>query len=378
MDIQKIWTRVKSNTLHCFTHDSIIVSKEHFLTELNKIERISLSEKVTNTMRFALFRANLYNLGFGKCTLEDFAEYTQYVKTIELTHLLISSIHSKDLFTISYKNSKVQEHYQQVVINNNFIIYNTFHYGAFISLVDYLAFMNEDVYVLVSSWMQEKPLESNDNKVGAFRSKFKSKVNVKLINSNDISCLLQLKELKDSCRINSKRVAIVTLIDGNILESKIGVPRQTCGFLGNKINLHQHITNMAEKLKAPLVHCYMTIKDMKMNLNIHEVLDFGCKNESSTEAQDKIIQDFEQLLHSESIGMWTLVADLHVAINKNQLPKEIQFVDENNYDENRFTEVFLGHDLFIFDSKYYILYEVNKSKNKNNIKERVIVSNIIL
>ncbi len=378
MDIQKIWSRVKNNTLRFFAPSSIIVSKEQFLKELDRIERISLSENVSHTMRFALFRANLYNIGFGGSIFDDFSAYTQYVKTIELTHLLISSIHSTDLFSITFKNKQVNEKYQQVVQKNNFIIYNTFHFGAFISLVDYLAFKNEDVYVLVSSWMQEKPLENNDNKVGAFRSKFKSKVNVKLINSNDISCLLQLKELKDSCQKSSKKIAIVTLIDGNFLELRKGESRNTGAFLGDKVNFQQHITNMAEKLETPLVHCYMTIKEKKLILSIHEVLDFGQQLVSSNEAQYIIFNDFEQLLHKESVGMWTLVADLHITINKNKFPKDIQLIEENNYNETRFTEVYLGHDLFIFDSKYYILYEVNKSKKLDNIKERVIVSKIII
>ena len=92
--------------------------------KLDNTERIQLSQNVSHSMRFALYRANLYNLGFGKSVSEDLQVYTQYVKTIELTHLLISSIHSLNSFCIQFKDSTTETRYKDVTNNCHFVIYN--------------------------------------------------------------------------------------------------------------------------------------------------------------------------------------------------------------------------------------------------------------
>lgn len=80
-----------NNKFSFVMNKSINISHKQFVEKLDNTERIQLSQNVSHSMRFALYRANLYNLGFGKSVSEDLQVYTQYVKTIELTHLLISS-----------------------------------------------------------------------------------------------------------------------------------------------------------------------------------------------------------------------------------------------------------------------------------------------
>ena len=367
----------KSKLSYPIRRDSIMVSQKRFADKFEEIDRIQLSQSVCNTMRFALYRSNLYYLGVGKSVQEDLETYTQYVKTIEMTHLLISSVRSLDSFSICFKNIQVEELYQQVIKDNCFVVYNTFHFGAFISLVDYLAFHNEEVYVLVSSWMKSKPLEHNKDKVGVFNSKHNSKVNVKLISSEDISCLLQLKEIKEMCQVSHNRVAVVTLIDGNMLEPTKDRSKYSYYFLNNKVRLRQHVTTMAERLNAPLVHCYVTSQNQRLKLNIQDVFDFSNSGLTSTEVQKQICLDFEREITENSIGLWTMIADLHVTIERKERFSQPTYLVESDYDDKRFTEVYVGHDLFIFDSKYGILYEANNAKMLTTKKEKVLYSNVV-
>lgn len=367
-----------NNKFSFVMNKSINISHKQFVEKLDNTERIQLSQNVSHSMRFALYRANLYNLGFGKSVSEDLQVYTQYVKTIELTHLLISSIHSLNSFCIQFKDSTTETRYKDVKNNCHFVIYNTFHFGAFISLVDYLAFHNDEVYVLASEWMIEKPLEHNDYKVRSFKKNNKSKVIVKFINSGDISCLLQMKEIKELSKINSKKIAAVTLIDGLVLENSSEKSNNYFSFFRGKVVIQQHITTFAERLKIPLIHCYMTSNNQKLELNIRDVFDFPKSTQTSTEVLSKICSDFEQILKGNNIGLWTLIADLHVSIQNTERLSQTKYVEETNYEENRFTEVYLGHDLFLYDSKYGIAYQACKYKKLKNKKEKVISAHIIL
>lgn len=118
--------------------------------------------------------------------------------------------------------------------------------------------------------------------------------------------------------------------------------------------------------------------DIDKLIETRDVFDFPKSTQTSTEVLSKICSDFEQILKGNNIGLWTLIADLHVSIQNTERLSQTKYVEETNYEENRFTEVHLGHDLFLYDSKYGIAYQACKYKKLKNKKEKVISAHIIL
>lgn len=355
MDVKQIIEEIRSNGFGICQNQKLIYSLDVYREE--KKRAFTLFDSITtDSLNFAIFRANLYQLGLGNDIDDDSKLYKKFLVSCKVQSIQSNTFFLKNSFKLIFKDTNIETQFKRLEQSKQLYILNGFHYGAFRTMLNYLVSNDYIVYLLLSN---KKEGETACKMEILQQSYAMSGIDpqIYLINVEKRFMLLKLTEI--AMRNNVQKTAILTYMEGNKGDESFN--RHTIRnytLLNHEIVIRNNISQLASLLRIPLVDAAMIDRDDFMELRINDIYDF--KNDSLLVdgVTQKIFKSFEEYLTPDKIHLWMYLMQLHHFLKKTEDDTYHEIIDDTNYEESRFTEIVLDKTNYMFDSKYYLSYPI--------------------
>lgn len=365
MDVKQVIEEIKNKGFGICQNQKLIYSLDVYHEEKERV--FTFFDSITpNSLNFAVFRANLYQLRFGNDINDDLELYKKYLISCKMQAIQSNTLFLKNNFRLLFKNANVESQFRRLEQSKQLYILNGFHYGAFRTMLNYLVANDYIVYLLLSN----KAETETSYKVEILQQSYAAHgidSQIHLINVEKQFMLLKLVEV--AMKNNVKKTVILTYMEGNkgdISLNKNAIKNYT--LLNHEITICNNISQLALSLGIPLVDAVMIDCNDFIELRINDIYDFKNNSLSAEGVTQNIFKSFEKYLDREKIYLWMYLMQLHHFLKKIESDICSEIINNKNYEENRFTEIVLDNKCYIFDSKYYLSYlvELNQTLSKKD------------
>jgi hypothetical protein len=333
------------------------------------------------SLTFAVFRATIYNWGFGKDLMTDYSIYEKFMIHRELNTLQSNTIKFPELIEISSNDDYLRDKFTNDINDPKkpFII-NSFHYSSYKSMLNYLLYNNLNVFLIATKRIIDEHQKNSEFYSLAINHIHDKKSKVTFIDAEDPKSLLTLAESCKPTKNNNRNVVLI-FPDGNMgARKEIDIKRfEHIDFLGRKLLVRKGVLMFAELFNIPIYNTI--INNTPDNRTFIEVENYIENPKEQSKSGENILKLFyrvlEERLKKDSFYKWECWMYIHSWMERLVPSKEGELVTEKNYDNNRFSLITIKDDKYIFDSKYYLSY-LTKGADTVSLKELVLSTKITL
>ncbi|MCK9310889.1 MAG: hypothetical protein M0P26_01280 [Bacteroidales bacterium] len=331
---------------------------------------------------FAVFRAALYRWDLGHDSTTDYELYKLYLRNRDINELRSHTFLLPEIIKIKSNDEQLSKRFKDDIASPQkpFII-SSFHYSSYKSLVNYLIYNRFTVYIIASNGIINQNRDNLDFYVKAMDHQFGKHSDVRYIGAEDFNSMLTLAEILSDKKIDPKTVFLL-FPDGNIGNKQNIDPKrfeQVC-FLGKELWVRKGVFMFAEMFNIPI---YNVIIDSDIRNDVCINIEFYIENPKIFKHNGKnmlilfynVLENYLLCGNLHKWECWVYIHSWHEHLTPPVEDKE--FVSINNYDENRFTLISIKQDKYVFDSKYYISYPIQRNGTET-LMDIILKTNVTL